>query len=505
MNQLGGGVSWSKPVALICHICGREYGTTSLAIHLPQCAKLWKDRQKLLPRSERRPVPTAPMKLSAITSMRIDSKDTAAMEEFNKTMMGVFVEKGLVGCEHCGRRFLEEKLPVHQRSCTAERPAAAVGSHRLKQPLALKPSTAASGMGGGGGDSGRVSFAPTSSAGGGGGSARPMKAQQQQQQMQYQQEESKADDDMPVPSKGYDLSAILSAAEDDGAGAGNSGDMSECSICGRNFNTDRIAKHELICAKTHAKQSARPHTAKPTTTTTTTTTAASADSLKWKSKHNDFQQAIQYAKQLTAAQKSGVPLASLPPPPPSLNPDYVQCPHCQRRFAPNAADRHIPACANTINKPKPPPQARRPMTGGGIRSGATAGGGAGGGGGGGGGGMAGGGLGRAGGGMAVPPVGKPVNAFTSPSTTGNRTTMPPVSPNRGPVPAPRSGPSALSALGAAGSSGSGNGNAGMQSQLKQLTATVAMLAAQVNGGQCKNCRAGLSNGAKFCSQCGTPQ
>ena len=459
-------MSWNKPVALICHICGREYGTTSLAIHLPQCAKLWKDRQKLLPRSERRPVPKAPLTLSTITSMRIDSKDTAAMEEFNRTMMGVFVEKGLVGCQHCGRRFLEEKLPVHQRSCTAERPAAAVGTHRLKQQQE-KQSTltqAAPAMGGSGAAS-SVSFAPA--AGAGGKRAEELKVE---------------DDDMPVPSRGYDLNAIMSAAEDDGAGAAGSGDMSECSTCGRHFNTDRIAKHEVICAKTHAKQTRRPQPAKPTTAapSSSASAAAAGDSGKWKSKHSEFQQAIQYAKQLTIAQQQGIPLSSLPPPPPSTNPDYKQCPHCQRRFAPQAADRHIAACANTINKPKPPPQLRRPMTGGGVRGGGGAISGAGG--------MGGAGRPAA---AAVPAATRPT-AFASPSTASNRTTMPPLSPNKGPA-----APPAARAAVAAG--------VNVQSQLKQLTATVAMLAAQVNGGQCKSCRAALNSGARFCSQCGTPQ
>jgi hypothetical protein len=52
-------------------------------------------------------------------------------------------------------------------------------------------------------------------------------------------------------------------------------------------------------------------------------------------------------------------LADLPPPPPSLNPDYVQCPHCARSFAQGVAERHIPKCVNIQNKPKPPPGMNR--------------------------------------------------------------------------------------------------------------------------------------------------
>ena len=32
-----------------------------------------------------------------------------------------------------------------------------------------------------------------------------------------------------------------------------------------------------------------------------------------------------------------------------------ECPHCGRSFLTNVAERHIPHCANTKNRPKPPP------------------------------------------------------------------------------------------------------------------------------------------------------
>ena len=30
-----------KPKAVMCYICGREYGTASINIHIPQCIKKW--------------------------------------------------------------------------------------------------------------------------------------------------------------------------------------------------------------------------------------------------------------------------------------------------------------------------------------------------------------------------------------------------------------------------------------------------------------------------------
>ena len=33
----------------------------------------------------------------------------------------------------------------------------------------------------------------------------------------------------------------------------------------------------------------------------------------------------------------------------------VKCPYCERRYAQNVADRHIPRCKDIVNRPKPPP------------------------------------------------------------------------------------------------------------------------------------------------------
>ncbi len=69
-------------------------------------------------------------------------------------------------------------------------------------------------------------------------------------------------------------------------------------------------------------------------------------------------------------------LADLPPPPASVNPDYIQCPHCGRNYAPKVAERHIPKCVNIQNKPKPPPPGLNRMgaqqrAGGGMGGGST--------------------------------------------------------------------------------------------------------------------------------------
>jgi len=41
--------------------------------------------------------------------------------------------------------------------------------------------------------------------------------------------------------------------------------------------------------------------------------------------------------------------------PSSNTDDLVPCPYCNRKFAQNTAERHIPKCKDTVNRPKPPP------------------------------------------------------------------------------------------------------------------------------------------------------
>ena len=49
-----------KPRTLVCYICGREYGTTSLGIHVKTCIKKFEMEQNKKPKRERKPMPKAP-------------------------------------------------------------------------------------------------------------------------------------------------------------------------------------------------------------------------------------------------------------------------------------------------------------------------------------------------------------------------------------------------------------------------------------------------------------
>ena len=144
--------------------------------------------------------------------------------------------------------------------------------------------------------------------------------------------------------------------------------LEACRLCNRKFATDRIGRHMMICQKTNSKtrkvfdsskqrmiEGADPK-AVATSVKTSSNNKKQASSSSWRQQHEDFIRSIRAAKQVTKHMAAGGKASDLPPPPPSLNPDYVHCQYCDRRFNPEVAQRHIPKCATTMNRPKPPKQ-----------------------------------------------------------------------------------------------------------------------------------------------------
>eukprot|EP01052_Picozoa_sp_SAG31_P029668 SAG31_NODE_2967_length_4841_cov_4.952552_4_plen_157_part_00 len=50
------------PRMLTCYICGEGFGSSSLAIHEPQCLKKWEARNEQLPKGQREPRPVKPQR-----------------------------------------------------------------------------------------------------------------------------------------------------------------------------------------------------------------------------------------------------------------------------------------------------------------------------------------------------------------------------------------------------------------------------------------------------------
>ncbi|XP_009956833.1 PREDICTED: zinc finger C2HC domain-containing protein 1B [Leptosomus discolor] len=127
-------------------------------------------------------------------------------------------------------------------------------------------------------------------------------------------------------------------------------DLAPCTTCGRHFAHDVLLRHDPICKKVFNKKRKPFSSLKQRLQGTEITTVKKQPPQKkqpgkksnWRQHHEDFINTIQSARQVSKALKEGRPLPL--PSPPSINPDYIQCPHCSRRFNEAAAQRHMKFC-----------------------------------------------------------------------------------------------------------------------------------------------------------------
>eukprot|EP00049_Salpingoeca_infusionum_P001968 m.52489 g.52489 ORF g.52489 m.52489 type:complete len:397 (+) comp11303_c0_seq6:115-1305(+) len=131
--------------------------------------------------------------------------------------------------------------------------------------------------------------------------------------------------------------------------------LQPCPTCSRSFNPKALEKHAPICLKAMNGTRRRGKFDSTTQRVLPGTKATGSPSAKqdapkkkekpaWKVKHEQFVRNIRAARKAQAVIDAGGSLADLPPPPPDENPDYVKCPHCERRFNEDAAKRHMKFC-----------------------------------------------------------------------------------------------------------------------------------------------------------------
>lgn len=95
----------------MCYICGREFGTASLEIHLKTCKKKFEAEQAKLPLNKRKPIPQAPQSFDEVAIG--GQKSGANMAAYNDAAFDTYNTKALEPCGNCGRTFLPESLVKH--------------------------------------------------------------------------------------------------------------------------------------------------------------------------------------------------------------------------------------------------------------------------------------------------------------------------------------------------------------------------------------------------------
>lgn len=107
------GKKTERPMGIMCYICGREYFSKSISIHLEKCKEKWIYTESQKPKAERRPLPEEPKKFNEM----IITGGQGNRDEYNDEAFKEYNEKALVPCDGCGRTFLPDSLIKHQKGC----------------------------------------------------------------------------------------------------------------------------------------------------------------------------------------------------------------------------------------------------------------------------------------------------------------------------------------------------------------------------------------------------
>jgi hypothetical protein len=90
-----------RPTGFTCYLCGQQYGSQSLLLHIPQCQKKWVMVESQKPRQEQRPLPPPPPEIErGVLPTRLEEA-----EEFNSKMYSYWDKVSLVSCPICARTF----------------------------------------------------------------------------------------------------------------------------------------------------------------------------------------------------------------------------------------------------------------------------------------------------------------------------------------------------------------------------------------------------------------
>ncbi len=141
--------------------------------------------------------------------------------------------------------------------------------------------------------------------------------------------------------------------------------LHECGQCGRRFRAAALERHAVSCGKMRKRKpldmtkqrlnqeerDLASHLAKQAKNDVRkkNNSIKSNDGQKWKKDSETFREAMRAGKETTTSLRDGTPLPEYRPSGP--DPSLIPCPHCNRRFNANAAERHIPKCQNIKSKP----------------------------------------------------------------------------------------------------------------------------------------------------------
>jgi hypothetical protein len=342
-----------------CYICGRETLLAGYPWHVAQCKDLFLKREVLKPKAERRPLPPDPM-----LSLRQEQVDAYHKQAEQATLTPCHSDWSSVSLHH-------------PKCCSRGEPPAPPPTTAIHSGHAayVKPRARANAA------SRRGDFFHTSH----------LRQHKSTRHVHFQEDETKAPSpdphSDPSPDRPLKPTAPLENLSFDGYEQNNvPAVMVKCPHCGRQFSEEAFAHHAHVC-KSVFGQRRKPYDSSEHRIVGTdmemfapkklfgkiamtaggdedgigSRNSMSKSEARWRSQSVAFREAIRTAREATAAERhaeaAGKPLSTVLPQADVSSPDdpayddYVQCPHCGRKFNQAAAFKHIPKCKYTFARP----------------------------------------------------------------------------------------------------------------------------------------------------------
>ncbi|XP_006812092.1 zinc finger protein 474-like [Saccoglossus kowalevskii] len=298
-------VPGQKPPSILCYICGREFGTKSIAIHEPQCLEKWKVQQKQLPKAMRRPLPQKPQVVGGTGSF-----------EYNEAADQAYLQQ-LSPCPNCARTFLPDRLQVHMRSCRPKGGAAA--PRPQENGTAERPKTVTLKSAGTGKPPTVICYICSREFG-----SKSIAIHEPQCLEKWKAENNQLPKEQrrPLPKKPEMFAGGKASVQDmnEAAWKASQGNLSPCPNCGRTFQPSRLPVHRRICKPKNGRGMAKTE---------------------------------QQAQQSTPVARASVP----------VRPRTVVCYICGREFGTKSISIHEPQCMKKwhLENNNLPREFRRPV------------------------------------------------------------------------------------------------------------------------------------------------
>lgn len=120
----------------MCHICGREFGTTSLKIHQPQCSEKFLNEERKKPnKADQRALPQLPPEMLQRYDLNsLSTWSSQQLDAYNKEVFQFYNTKALVPCPNCSRTFFPESLMKHIKGCKPKQGRSVSAPKQMVEP-----------------------------------------------------------------------------------------------------------------------------------------------------------------------------------------------------------------------------------------------------------------------------------------------------------------------------------------------------------------------------------